>query len=1036
MVRKLAAVLTLTVSLSSLAFAQGLVSTASKDDWEEINFEFNSAILADGYPSLLRLGELLNKNADHKVKLTGHTDYLGSHPFNDQLALSRAAAVKSFLEKYGAGAGQISTAAQGKRSPKVQTNTLEGRFINRRVEMTVTDGQGRVVGAGGVTDAIRAMEALQKKQEECCSQILRRLDKLDEIMAMLRDLKTQNQQLQKDVNDLKARGPAAGASGAAGMPAGASGLQAGGAGAGAMGPAGAAGQTVAGGPGMSPKDLEDLADKAAKKAVDTMRGSGYGKSYLGPRFTLLGLNGGADGTGNITFSGRGRVFAPFTSNFAFQGQGEYLYFRDRKEGQFDAGLVARLKNIQVGGFSSFKTVSFRDMQSNGTLGQFAFTGDYLFKHGKVGLFGTKSFLDNAVVNRQQISRNILEEKYLRVVDQIGGQTTLALGKKAWFEGNLGYLHSRSGHDRPGGTARFVYPLNNILALTLEGGVNETMLGSDNNGRAVVGVMFGNFIQPRDFVGVDHPVPVDIPRVRFELLTRRTRTGNDPPVADAGPDQVGARAGTITLDGSGSFDPDGDPITFQWTQVAGTAVTLANATAARASFTAEEGQSYAFRLTVRDDKGGQGIARVSITTREAPKVRIIRFTSAPAIVRLGESATLNYTVENADSVTITGVSETLKADAGSVTVRPTRTTSYTLTARSRSGEDTAVTSVVVDLPLPRIIRFTANPQTIVQGAKTLLSWETTDTQAVEVVGVGTFGPSGSVEVMPSESRGYTLIARNGQGETSAGLAVTVNVGPRPRVIQFTANPMQIVVGDSTTLLWNVEDADEIEITPGLGKVDATGSRKVSPAETTVYTLRATNKFGTTSVNTTVEVLPRVKINSFEVKPTLIKKPGEPVTFTWDVDNAVSVFIDGGIGPRPAKGSLTNAGPITTTTYTLTAIGRGSTANASVTVTVQPPPPDPANRPPTAVIGPDITTSFTELQLDGSKSYDADGDKLTYSWRSVDGRGTIVNATSATPTVRLTQNQFNQFVFELTVTDTAGLISKATIRVNLIQPEPLK
>ena len=30
-----------------------------KDDWEEINFEFNSSVLSDGFPSLLRLAELL-----------------------------------------------------------------------------------------------------------------------------------------------------------------------------------------------------------------------------------------------------------------------------------------------------------------------------------------------------------------------------------------------------------------------------------------------------------------------------------------------------------------------------------------------------------------------------------------------------------------------------------------------------------------------------------------------------------------------------------------------------------------------------------------------------------------------------------------------------------------------------------------------------------------------------------------------------------------------------------------------------------------
>ena len=43
-------------------FAQGLNTTASKDDWEEINFEFNSPVLTDGYPSLLRLAEMLQQN--------------------------------------------------------------------------------------------------------------------------------------------------------------------------------------------------------------------------------------------------------------------------------------------------------------------------------------------------------------------------------------------------------------------------------------------------------------------------------------------------------------------------------------------------------------------------------------------------------------------------------------------------------------------------------------------------------------------------------------------------------------------------------------------------------------------------------------------------------------------------------------------------------------------------------------------------------------------------------------------------------------
>ena len=44
---------------STFAFAQGLNTTASKEDWEEVNFEFNSPVLTDGYPSLLRLAEVI-----------------------------------------------------------------------------------------------------------------------------------------------------------------------------------------------------------------------------------------------------------------------------------------------------------------------------------------------------------------------------------------------------------------------------------------------------------------------------------------------------------------------------------------------------------------------------------------------------------------------------------------------------------------------------------------------------------------------------------------------------------------------------------------------------------------------------------------------------------------------------------------------------------------------------------------------------------------------------------------------------------------
>src|SRR5580700_2182426 len=101
--------------MASCLYSQGLnTGGQTKDDWEEINFEFNSSILSDGYPSLLRLSDLLSQHKDYKVKVTGNTDYVGSVQYNDKLAVARAEAVKAFLVKYGASANQIVVAGDGK----------------------------------------------------------------------------------------------------------------------------------------------------------------------------------------------------------------------------------------------------------------------------------------------------------------------------------------------------------------------------------------------------------------------------------------------------------------------------------------------------------------------------------------------------------------------------------------------------------------------------------------------------------------------------------------------------------------------------------------------------------------------------------------------------------------------------------------------------------------------------------------------------------------------------------------------------------
>src|ERR1044071_5748851 len=148
--------------MASCLFGQGLnTGGQTKEDWEEINFEFNSSILSDGYPSLLRLAGLLTQHKDYRVKVTGHTDYVGAAAYNDKLALRRAESVKAFLVKYGASADQITTSGDGKRAPEVDNRTKEGRFMNRRVVLTVTDASGAKISEGGIGDVLKTLQAIQ-----------------------------------------------------------------------------------------------------------------------------------------------------------------------------------------------------------------------------------------------------------------------------------------------------------------------------------------------------------------------------------------------------------------------------------------------------------------------------------------------------------------------------------------------------------------------------------------------------------------------------------------------------------------------------------------------------------------------------------------------------------------------------------------------------------------------------------------------------------------------------------------------------------
>jgi len=758
MVRRCIGLLSTALLVGTGLWAQGLDTQASKDDWEEINFDFNSSVLVDGFPSLLRLAELLQANGGYHVRVEGHTDGIGSDSFNQKLGLARANTVLDFLVKYGARTNQIETITRGKAAPKVPDPnpklrpTDEIRYMNRRVVLTVTDDQGRTVGAGGAGDAIRAIANATPPPAagvaDCCSEVLKRLDKLDDIAKLLKDLADQNAALRKDLDGLQQNQKALEAK--LNQPA-------------PQPPA--------------PPSATEVAN-AVKSQLDAEKT---------PKFQLLGANVGADGNGGVTFTGKGRFFDTMGSHFGFEAQGEYYYVRGQAEGQADFGLVDRVtKRVQAGLFASFKHVNLAGNQTGGTLGEGALAVDYIFSRGRVGIFGTKGFLDNALINSVHavdngvFQNNVLIQNYLKIVDQAGVAATVGLWGKNYAEGNLGYLKSVAYGDHLGGTVRLIFPLNSKIALTAEGGVNETLLSRGNDGRAVFGVQFGNMIRPKEYLAAEHALPMEVPRVRYEVLTKRVRVGNDPPVADAGPNQIGVAAGTIQLDGSASYDPDGDPITFQWTQQGGTQVTLANPATSRPTFTAAAGQTYDFLLVVKDNHGGQGQARVRVSTNAAAQAEIVFFTATPSQITAGQVVTLSWKTANAESASIDGIGSV--PVNSSLTVSPTQTTTYTLTARNNVNDITSTVTVTVGPTtsgpppaLPVIASFTASPTNISAGQSSTLQWSVQNSTSVSISSIGTVTASGTRSVSPTVTTVYTLTATNAAGSTTSTATVTVGSG---------------------------------------------------------------------------------------------------------------------------------------------------------------------------------------------------------------------------------------------------------------------
>jgi outer membrane protein OmpA-like peptidoglycan-associated protein len=88
---------------------------------------------------LAKLSTFLKTYPDRSLLIEGHTDSVGSEDSNMSLSQRRADSVRLFLVQQGVNSSRLSAYGKGESSPISDNESVEGRALNRRVEVIITE---------------------------------------------------------------------------------------------------------------------------------------------------------------------------------------------------------------------------------------------------------------------------------------------------------------------------------------------------------------------------------------------------------------------------------------------------------------------------------------------------------------------------------------------------------------------------------------------------------------------------------------------------------------------------------------------------------------------------------------------------------------------------------------------------------------------------------------------------------------------------------------------------------------------------------
>jgi len=555
---------------------------------------------------------------------------------------------------------------------------------------------------------------------------------------------------------------------------------------------------------------------------------------------------------------------------------------------------------------------------------------------------------------------------------------------------------------------------------------------------------------------------------FSSDTVNVNAINRAPVANAGLDRVVASGTIVNLDGSLSFDPDSDPLTFRWVEVSGPFVTINNSTQVVAWIQPSTFAGYRFLLEVKDGNGGTSTDVVNITVANLPPIAnagpdqnvprgvVVNLDGGLSSDPDGSITAYRWTQTAGPGVTLSNATTPVASFVSSVVGFLTFKLNVT-DDKGGWGVDIANITVFNSPPTanagpdksgPRSVRIDLNGSMSSDPDGTITAYEWIQISGSSV----TLYDSATVDAwfIPSNmgSLRFQLTVTDSDGATASDLVdvTVVNLPPTSK-----AGPDQNVKKDDNVTLDGLasSDPDGDTLTFSWAQVagpivilyDAnTATPNFTASSIAVYTFNLTVNDGNGGASSDL-----VSVSSGNLLPIANAGPDQNAqkrtvvtldgVLSSDADGDVLAFSWTQIGGPIV--TLSNPANVTTSfTPTLAGLyrfslsvddGNGGVSTDTVDVTV-------TNRPPVAEAGPDGNVAITFLAtLYGTGSSDPDVDPLSFDWRQTAGTPVLlIGANTATPT--FTPTVAGSYTFELTVDDGDGGTSTDSVTVNAINGQP--